>query len=111
MEQMQRGGRQIPNIDSLNSSAVIKAQLDGGSCWMGEWHQCGQDLAIKLHATWDRVNTACAAAREKKNPTQQTADKTTQTSQRQVANVHVCFLLHVVPYRQITSDRPMSLCA
>lgn len=55
MEQMQRGSRQIPNIDSLHSSTVIKAQLDGSSCQMGEWHQCEQDLDIKLHAMLDRV--------------------------------------------------------
>lgn len=34
MEQMQRGSRQIFNIDSLHSSCVIKAQLDDGSCPM-----------------------------------------------------------------------------
>lgn len=48
MEQMQRGGRQIPNIDSLHSCMVITAQLDDGSCQMGEWHQYEQDLDIKL---------------------------------------------------------------
>lgn len=44
MEQMQRGSRQIPNIDSLHSFTVIKAQLDGGSCQTGEWLQCEQDF-------------------------------------------------------------------
>lgn len=57
MEQMQRGGRQIPNIDSLHSSVVIKAQLDGGSCRMAEWSQCEQDLDIKLHAMPNGVCT------------------------------------------------------
>lgn len=75
MEQMQRGGRQIPNIDSLHSSTVIKAQLDGGSCRTAEWNQCEQDLDIKLHATLDRVCTtraavaAAAAGEKKKRPT------------------------------------------
>lgn len=73
MEQMQRGGRQIPNIDSLHSSAVIKAQLDGGSCRMGEWRQCEQDLDIELRATLDRCR--CCKERKKKKPTSQTADK------------------------------------
>lgn len=70
MQQMQRGGRQIPNIDSLHSSTVIKAQLDGGSCQMAEWHQCEQDLDIKLHAMLDRVyRRRPAAAARKKKPT------------------------------------------
>lgn len=71
MEQMQRGGRQIPNIDSLHSCTVITAQLDGGSCQMGEWHQCEQDLDIKLHAMWigcytTRASAAAAAAAGRK---------------------------------------------